>query len=55
MSVLTAPWFWMGLAIAAGAITLAWLAGHAAPAPAATDKPFGRPPDTKHEHSEFID
>lgn len=54
VSLLTAPWFWVGLSIVAAAIAVAWLASHAAPAPIRTGPPPGRP-ETKHDHAEFAD
>jgi len=54
MNLLTAPWFWVGLAAAAAAFTLAWFAGHPKPAPTASAR-LGTRPETKHDHSEFVD
>ena len=54
MSLLTTPWFWVGLSIAAAAIAVAWLSSHSASPP---DRTVGAPgrPETRHDHAEFKD
>ncbi|HEX7899450.1 MAG TPA: hypothetical protein VF950_16910 [Planctomycetota bacterium] len=54
MNILTAPWFWVGLAVVVAAFTLAWVAGHAKPPPTASAR-LGARPETKHDHGEFVD
>jgi hypothetical protein len=54
MSLLTAPWFWVGMSIAIAAIGLAWLSSHPKPGPI-TSSPLGARPETKHDHGEFVD
>ena len=56
MSVLLTPWFWVGMAILACVIAMAWSTNRSAPTPRGRlDEGGRRPPDTKHEHGEYAD
>lgn len=51
MSLLLTPWFWVGAAALLAAVAGAWFASHPSPEPLVS----GRPQDTKHDHSEYVD
>lgn len=54
--MLLTPWFWVGMAILACVIVMAWTTNRSAPSPRGPIGPSGtRPPDTKHEHGEYVD
>lgn len=56
MSILTAPWFWVGLSLLVSAIAWAWFAarGSGEP-PMLSGRGVGRAQETKHEHGEYVD
>lgn len=56
MSILLTPWFWVGFSILVCVIAMAWSGNRSAPSPRGPVGPGGRrPPDTKHEHGEYVD